>query len=211
MDKAIIALVSVVVGWLLAQGTAFAKDWWQSRKLKNGLNEELEDIREQMNRVSLLYTRQLQIYALKGIDPSSTIPISNYFFKQYYKDAFSRLSRSQRLSYQLIHASLDSFNKQNESFLKFAEDAYRKFKGKKDETEFLRVLELWGDQVIVLYKYVMEIIWHIDYHLQHREDPKFDLGGTMHKAYSKFSQELDQEIKNILEKAKELKLEDFES
>lgn len=171
VDKVIIALVSVVVGWLLAQGTAFAKDWWQSRKLKNGLEVELEDIREHMNRAAMLFARQLQIYALKGIEPSSTLPISNYFFKQYYKDAFSRLNRSQRLSYQLIHASLESFNKQNEGFLKFTEEVYRKFKWRKDEVELQNLLEIWGDQIVVLYKNVKEILWHIEYHLQHREYP----------------------------------------
>jgi hypothetical protein len=159
----------------------------------------------------MLFARQLQIYALKGIEPSSTFPITNYFFKQYYKDSFSCLNRPQRLSYQLIHASLESFNKQNEGFLKFTEEVYKKFKWRKDEAELQKLLEMWGDQVIVLYKNVMDILWHIEYHLQHREDPKFDLGGSMHNAYSKFVQELDQEVKTILEKAKELKLEDFKS
>jgi hypothetical protein len=34
--------------------------------------------------------------------------------------------------------------------------------------------------------------------------------GSMHESYAKFEQELDQEVKDIIDKAKELKKEDFE-
>lgn len=212
MDKVIVSLISVVVGWLLAQGTVFAKDQWQFRKLKKGLEQELEDIADQMRRVELIYTGHLQVFAANGIDPSSTIPIPNHFFKHHYKDIFSRLNHSQRLSYQLIHASLELFNAQNEAFIKFTEEAYRKHLESKDKgtPELQMALKLWGDQVKVLYMNVKNILWHIEYHLEHREDPAFDVMGPMHDAYLKHEQETKQQIEIILEKAKTLKRQDFE-
>ena len=50
-EKIVISLISVGVGWLLAQGTAFAKDYLATWKLKKGLSQELVDVKEQMQRV----------------------------------------------------------------------------------------------------------------------------------------------------------------
>jgi len=84
-EKIVISLISVVVGWLLAQGTAFAKDYLATWKLKKGLSQELVDVKEQMQRVIMLYARQLQVFAHKGIEPATPIPVYSLFFKQYYK------------------------------------------------------------------------------------------------------------------------------
>lgn len=208
-EKVFISLVSVGVGWLLAQGTAFGKDLWLARKLKRGLQHELEDIKEQMCRVEMLYARKLQIFSLKAIEPSASIPINNMFFKQYYKDVFSRLNRAQRLSYQLIHASLDTLNTKNENFAKLTAEICKNLKGSKDEAALLRAVELWGDEVIVIYKTVMDVMWHIDYHLKNKSNPTFDLMGPMHQRYLEFEEQLDQRVKEIIEKAKSLKIEQF--
>lgn len=165
-EKVVIALVSVGVGWLLAQGTVLATGLWTGWKLKRALLHELEDIKDQMHRVEMMYARKLQIYALEGIEPSASIPIHNIFFKQYYKDVFSRLNRNQRLSYQLIHATLDTLNKQNEDFAKLIDEIYRNLKGSTDKAAFERAVNLWGDKVIVLYKTAMDVLWHIEYHLR---------------------------------------------
>src|SRR5438876_8751746 len=100
-SKVLVSLISVALGWLLAQGTAFAKDWWSARKLQLGLLTELQDIQDQLQRVLMIHGRQLQIYALKGIDPSASLPVQNMYFKQYFKEAFAHLNREQRISYQL--------------------------------------------------------------------------------------------------------------
>jgi hypothetical protein len=68
------------------------------RKLRAGLLSELEDIQDQLQRVVLLHSRQLQICAIGGMEPTAAFPINNLFFKQYYKDVFSRLNRAQRIS-----------------------------------------------------------------------------------------------------------------
>jgi hypothetical protein len=209
-EKVLIALVSVGVGWLLAQGTALAKDLWNARKLKQGLLDELEDIKEQMRRVERIYARKLQVYALKGIEPSASVAIHNMFFTQYFKDVFSHLNREQRLSYQLIHATLDTFNKQNEKFADFTAELFKNSRGSTDQPADERTVELWGDQVIAIYKNVMNILWHIEHHLRNKHGPKLDFLGPIHESYLKFEEDLDQDVKNIIQGAKNLKREDFE-
>lgn len=209
-EKVVISLTSVAVGWLLAQGTAFLKDWWEARKLRAGLLTELEDIQDQLQRVVMTHSRQLQIFALKGMEPTSALPVQNMFFRQYFKEVFSHLNRSQRISYQLIHAKLENLNKKNEDLGKFWEESYKDLKTKPGEQKAPSIIEMWGDRVIALYKTAMEVRWHIAYHLRNPKSPAFDLMGPMHESYVKFEQELDQEVKLIIEKAKTLKKEDFE-
>lgn len=209
-EKVVISLISVAMGWFLAQGTAFIKDWWAARKLKAGLLTELEDIQDQLQRVILIHSRQLQFYAIKGMELTSALPITNMYFKQYFKDAFSHLNRSQRISYQLIHASLEHLNKKNEDLAKFAEESFKDLNSTHDEQKTLATIEVWGDRVIALYKTAMNVRWHIAYHLRNPKLPAFDIMGSMHESYVKFEHELDQEVKDIIDKAKKLKKEDLE-
>ncbi|AIS96296.1 hypothetical protein BTHA_1281 [Burkholderia thailandensis MSMB59] len=132
------------------------------------------------------------------------------FFKQYYKEAFPHLNRSQRISYQLIHANLDNLNKKQEDLAKFTEESYKDVKTNPDDQKSLSIIEMWGDRVIALYKTTMAVRWHIDYHLRNPTCPAFDLMGPMHESYVKFEHELDQEVELIIEKAKTLKRENFE-
>jgi hypothetical protein len=168
-EKVFIALISVGFGWVLAQGTALLKDWWTAWKLKRGLLHELEDIKEQICRITLIYERKIQIFSHKGIEPSVSIEIHNFFFKQYYKEVFSRLNRAQRLSYQLIHGCLDSFNQQNEELKKFILETYKGIKTNKDMDVIAHTFEFWGDQVVAIYKSAKELQWHIEYHLKNQK------------------------------------------
>lgn len=210
-EKVVISLISVVVGWLLAQGTALVKDWWAARKLRAGLLTELQDIQDQLQRVVLIHTRQLQIFALKGMEPSAALPVQNMFFKQYFKEAFSHLNREQRISYQLIHSALENLNKKNEELAKFTEEAYKDLRMQPDDNKKLPTIEIWGERVIALYKTAMDVRWHIAYHFRNSRSPAFDIMGSMHESYVSFEQELDQEVKDIMKNAqKTLKMEDFE-
>lgn len=109
--KILLSLVSVAFGWLLGQGTTLLRDWWAARKLRAALLTELEDIQDQLQRVITIHSRQLQIFGLQGMEPSAALPIHNMFFRQYFKEAFAHLNRAQRISYQLIHATLEDLNR----------------------------------------------------------------------------------------------------
>ncbi len=209
-EKILISLVSVALGWLFSQGTVFAKDWWAARKLRAGLLTELEDLEAQLQSVVVMHIRHLQIYANKGMEPAASLPIQNMFFRQYFKDAFSHLNREQRISYQLIHSTLENLNNKHETMAKLLEEFHEKHTTSPDDERTLATINVWGDRVIAAYKTAMVVRWHIAYHLRNPKTPGFDFKGPMHESYLKFEQELDDEVKLILEKAKGIKREEFE-
>ena len=210
-DKVVISLISVATGWLLAQGTAFFKNLWAARKLTSGLLTELKDIQDQLERVILIHHRQLQIFAHKGIEPTAALPIENMYFKQYFKEAFSHLNRSQRLSYQIIHSSLESLNKKNKDLEKFTEETCAKLITFPHEPIALSSVNMWGDRVISLFKTGNDVRWHIQYHLRNLKSPTFDIYGAMHESYLKYDRELDEEVKLIIEGAKKFNKADFKN
>ena len=79
-SKVFISLISVGFGWILAQLTSLIKQQWMSHRLKTGLLDELVDVKEQTQRVILAYARKLQIYAVKGIEPTASVQLYNMFF-----------------------------------------------------------------------------------------------------------------------------------
>lgn len=208
--KVLISLISVALGWLLAQGTTLAREWWNARKLRIGLVTELEDINAQLDRVLLIHRRHLQVFALKGMEPSSSLPLQNMFFRQYYKDAFSHLNREQRISYQLIHAQLEHLNTLTNYLTDHYSEFFKQNTTEPDEKKTLVAIELWGEYVTAIYKTAKALKWHIDYHLTNRDKPTFDLMGPMHESYVKFEQNTDDEVKAVITGAKGLKREAFD-
>lgn len=113
--------MAIIVSWIFAQVTEYIKYRWSGKITKDGLIEELQDIQNQLQRVVLINTRKLQNFALNGMEPSASLSIPNMYYNQYFKDPFSHLNREQRVSYQLIHTSLESLicrMKRLQSFLK---------------------------------------------------------------------------------------------
>lgn len=209
--KVLISLVSVALGWLLAQATTFVREQWIARKLRLGLLTELEDIQDQLQRVVMIHGRQLQLCAINAMEPTAALPVQNLFFTQNFKEVFSRLNRAQRISYQLIHASLERLNEQNANLAKFTEESYESLRmSSNDESRKQAVIDLWGDKVQTLYKSAMEVRWHIAYHLEHPRAPVFDYMGPMHESYVQFCQELEEEVKRIMDGAKLLTIADFQ-
>jgi hypothetical protein len=103
-NRLLIPIVLIFVGWCLAQFTGISKEYLYRHKIKKGLIAELKEIKSELERIILIYSRQLQIHALKGIDNCSPIHLSNHIFKNYYKDVVLLLNMEQRISFQLIHS-----------------------------------------------------------------------------------------------------------
>ncbi len=210
-NKVIIALIAVVIGWALGQGTALARELYRSWRLKRALLEELEDLREQLERVAMGYRRQLQMYALNGIEPVTPNVLSNLFFKQYYKDVFYGLNRQQRLSFQLVHGTIDSLNDGNKALSDFLRATLEELDDlKKNQDEFEGKIEDWGNRVKGLYYTARNAMFYIDFHLTNRKRPTLDFRGPMHKSYLRFNEEVKQEIENVIVDATKLNREDFE-
>jgi hypothetical protein len=209
-DKALLSLVSIGLGWLLAQGTTLVKDWLNIRRLKNGLLIELEDIRAQLERMQLQNKRNLHFYALNGVPNEGSLPIHNLFFRQHFKDVFGKLNHVQRLSYQLIHSFLDALNQQQAGMTAFLEKNYETRSSPTDSAEASRVLQEFGDRVIAIHRGTMKTLWHITFHLRNRENPALDYKGSVHESYLRFLEEVEDDIRKTIEDGSSLKREDLE-
>lgn len=209
-DKALLSLVSLGLGWLLAQGTTLVKDWLNIRRLKNGLLIELEDIRAQLDRLQLQNKRNLHFYALKGIPNEGSLPIHNLFFRQYFKDVFGKLNHDQRISYQLIHSLLDTLNQQQAAMVTFLEKNYEVRHGPADSEEAHKALREFGDRVTAIHRNTMIVLWHITFHLRNRKNPVLDYKGSVHESYLLYLVEVEREIQETIEGASSLKREDLE-
>lgn len=209
MKEAIISLVSVTLGWFLAQGSDLVKGWISNARLKNSLLQELEDLKEELKRTSLIYERKLQIYSLKGIEPSVPLKLSNYFFNNYYKDIFAKLNREQRLSYQLIHSHISSLNKGFDELARVTSKCQESSRSKVVKGSDTNSIEKSGSYIIAQYKNVMDVLWHIEHHLRNPRKPDLSLFEKTHDNYLQFQTEVDKNINDIIAKAKDLQREDF--
>lgn len=204
-SKGWLSLVGVIVGWLLGQGTAIARDWRSSRKFQAGLLTELEDIRDELRRVTLFYARQLQVLGLRGIEPTYPSPIHNLFFTHYYKDVFGKLNREQRLSYQTTHSAIESLNRGGEELGQYLAG----LRDRKTRMPPAGDLDDWGNRVKVLYMAARTATWHVDYHLTNPKHPSLDLLGPTHENFLKYQETVGHEVEKITADAKSLKPEDF--
>lgn len=209
-SKLFLALSSVLVGWLLAQFTGIAKEWLRRRNVLKCLLEELAELQSELERTLLIYSRQLQIHALQGIDNGVPAPLSNHIFKNYYKDAVLGLNKHQRISIQLIHTMVEGVN-----------DGIREHKaltGRLQEKHMLegaesitkRDGELWGNKVICEFTNVAATLWHINYHLNKPQSPDLLPYTQDHKLYLQYLGNVEKQIAEILNAAQKLDREQFE-
>ena len=171
--------------------------------------QELEDMSGQLARLELSLRRQLHIAALGGVEASSEVRLFNLYFQNYYKDAFKRLSNSQRLSYQLIHGLVDAFNRDLELFPQYVRAVVEQIQtSSPDERE--RLGRLWVDRMAATYTSIRTLQWHVAYHLDNKANPALDLLGPTHKTYAEYQKTIDGDIKKIVESSKTTSLADFQ-
>jgi hypothetical protein len=208
-DKLLISIASIFVGWFLAQFTGILKEYLYRRKIKKCLIEELKEIKRELERTILIYSRQLQIHALKGIDNNSPIHLSHHIFKNYYKDVVLSLNMEQRISFQLIHSYIENINAGIDEHHEITRKLQEKnmIEGADSITEKDGVL--WGNKVISEFTNAATAIWHIKYHLSNSQSPSLDPYTEKHEQYLKYLQSVEKEISNIMEGAKNLSREDF--
>lgn len=207
MDKEIISAISAVAGWFGSQLYSFVKLKWAERKLKDGLLTELQDVKDILQRSVNIYGRSLQISAKQGIDPTTALPVPNMYFQHYFKQAFSSLNREQRISYQLIHALLDSLNKKNEELGKFFEERCNNLRYSTDDANDRKVRAEWKERITLLYKLTHEVLWHIVYHMRYPESPALE---PVRNDYLAFLKELEAKVVAINEGAKTIPRQEFE-
>ena len=102
-QKVILIIFSTSLGWLIAQLTNILKVSNERKKIIKLLNEELSDIKKEVERILSYYARNLQLYGGNKIGQYTMTGISNPIYTNYYKDALLKLNQNQRISFQMIH------------------------------------------------------------------------------------------------------------
>ena len=200
-EKLLIGLSGAFAGWILAQITELISKWYFKRNLLKCLLEELSDLQSELDRTLLFYSRQLQIYALKGIEYSVPALLSNYIFENHYKDAVLSLNRQQRISYQLIHTLIKSINSDILEHEKLSKDI-------KEITE--QNGKEFGSKVICQFKNIAVALWHIKYHLNKPKLPSLLTYGIEHEQYLQYLESVDKKIAELIEAAQKLDKNEFE-
>lgn len=204
-QKALLSLLSVIVGWFLAQGTTLISTWWKTRRLKKALLTELDDVAHRLAMVERFYGRKLQIYALDGVEVDATVKLTNPIYSKYYPEICFKLNRAQRSSYELIHGYVEIINS---GLDRIAELSLSIAKEKKELNE--QRFEEYGDAVKAQFHNVQILFWHLEFHHKHKRNP--EIGGLESQSYRdllKTMDESDKKIEDIIEQAKGLNREDF--
>ncbi|MBV6847843.1 hypothetical protein [Xanthomonas euvesicatoria] len=207
--KLLIGVTSAFAGWVLAQFTSFAKGWLQRRKIRALLLEELRDLDFEANRILSFYSRELQIYGAKGIGNSSTTGISNYIFKNYYKDALLSLNQQQRISYQMIHSFVDQVNagilELKEMTIEIQDEHFANGLSEK----IAKACGGWGEKLKSEYQHCASLQWQIRFHLQNEKSPDLSLYTNHHENYVRYLQNVKAEADRIIESGKTIDRDKF--
>lgn len=208
--KLLFTLVSVFTGWLLAQSSGIVKDWLHKKKVVKCLLEELLELQTELERTLLIYSRGLQIHALKGIDNSGPVQLSNHIFKNYYKDAVLELNKNQRISMQLIHTWVETVNSGIIEFQELTRSIQKKHMQEGAESITEQDGKQWGNMIICEFTNVASTLWHIKFHLNNKESPDLSPFTAGHKYYLQYLENVEKKISEIMEAAKNLDREKFE-
>lgn len=209
-SKLILSLISIFAGWMLAQFTGVLKDYLYKRKIRKCLVEELTELQSELERTLLIYSRQLQIHALKGIDNASPVLLSNHIFQNYYKDAVLSLNKDQRISLQLIHTLIRNINTgigEHREITSKLQDKHM-LEGPKSIGD--KEGAFWGNKVISEFHNVAAAIWHIRFHLANSKSPDLSPYTKDHESYLKYLENVESEVQNIFSAATKLDRKEFE-
>ncbi len=192
--KTILPLIGVALGWLLGIGSSFIMIWWKNRELKKALISELFSLHESLKNLHLSYARDLQMFAVGRVERSSPIRVAHAIYENHYKDICYKLNQNQRQSYELVHEHINSFN----NSLQEQQAAVTEYALKPSREAAMR----WGSIIEAQYVNVRVIHFHITRHLNNKKNPELGLRTAAHKEYLDFLEEIDGDIRKILEKAK---------
>lgn len=207
--KILIGVTSAFAGWVLAQCTSAAKVWLQRRRIKKLLLEELRDIDIEIQRLLLFYSRQLQIYGAKGIGNTSTTGISNFIFKNYYKDALLSLNQQQRISYQMIHLLVDQVNSGISELREMTVEIQKENFANGLSAKIVKAGEGWGEKVKAEYQHCASLQWQVRFHLKNKEHPDLLPYTKHHENFARYLQSVETEADKVIESGKSIDREKF--
>ncbi|EMV9367298.1 hypothetical protein AADU81_001060 [Vibrio alginolyticus] len=171
--------------------------------LKKAILEELEDIKYRLLLICRAYERNIQIYALNGIDSGIPLKLSNPIFKKHYSDIAIKLGSSQRKSLSLIDSCVESVN----SGINQIEELHAyTVENLSDEA-----MKRWGNLLKAQYINAATAYWHVNYHLSNKELPFLEIEDSEeHKAYLSQRKSSEAHVEKLINRAREsLKRDDF--
>jgi hypothetical protein len=210
MGAVVVSLISLVVGWLLAQITGIVRERLKVWRIKKSLLEELQELRSELDRTLLQFARQLQIHALKGIDIHIPLRLSNHIFKNYYKDAVLYLNQAQRISLQMIHSHIEELNNEIVEFGTLTKRIHEKAQIQGVAAVAVEEGELWGKTVVAQFMHAAEVLWHIRYHLSNANSPELTFKTDTHESFLQYMQSVQDEIQKRITEGKKLDRLQFE-
>jgi hypothetical protein len=211
IEKVILPLASVFVGWLLAQVTGSVREHFRERKIRKCLVEELKDLLRELQRTKMSYSRTLQAFALKGILNEIPSKLNNHVFRNYYKDAVLGLNADQRGSFQMIHALVEGINNGIEEVRRLALEPCTKSTLANSGGLTNGHGEMWGGKIRAEYTNVASLEWHVRFHLGNQRSPDLSPYTKHHAEYVQHLAVIAREIEELVSKAaSSLRREDFE-
>ncbi|CAN7563007.1 hypothetical protein [Variovorax sp. LjRoot178] len=196
-NKAIVALVGTVVGWVLGTLTTWWRERLRLRRMAAGLNDELLDIRRQAEGLIITLERSLQWVALQQIAAVGAPPIQHAFYGMAYKEVFVDLGQSQRLSFQLIHSAVDSLNAQVQGLDELL-DASRKL----PEEKRAEAGADWSDKVKSSFVNAHLLVYYVKQHLANPLGKRVDYLDEAHRHWLQYRAKAEEIADTIIEKSK---------
>lgn len=189
------SLLLLIIGALLGKVLDILIQKHRISSYEKALLEELEDIKQRLLWVCRSYESSIQLYVQGGVDHSLPLKLSNPIFKKHYSEVAIRLRASQRKSFSLIDAYIDSIN------IGINDLHARRNKVTKENVSEL--LEDWGSSLKAQYINASSAYWHVNYHLKNSQFPLLgEEENDVHLAYLEQIQSSENKVQEIINAAR---------
>lgn len=196
--KILIAILSIALGWLLAQGTELIKTFLRERKIKKALFIELTDIRDDIGNLKTYYFNLLAEYGCGRVAGGKPVPLSNRIFKNHFDEIAIKLNQTQRRAYEIVHAFIDTINAET--------DVTRELKDEYVNQPNQLNLDYWGTQIINQFVNCELLIFNIDQILKSPKNPVLHGDDEIGKRSAQIRRLAEQKALEIVKTAKHSEL-----
>ncbi|HEA3086685.1 hypothetical protein [Aeromonas dhakensis] len=197
IDKnVVLPMVTALVGFVSAQFYVFIQTRISREKIKNNIFLELSDIDVQLENAQSIFEKNIKHIFNREFNGSYPSKIRACVFNGYFGEVAIHLTRSQRVSYQIIHGYLDDINDEiiylrSETRI-FRDDAFSN--GKIERSK----LDIWMDRYRSIYTNICMARWHIMHHINNKSKPELPTSGSVYDNYQDFCLNIDKTLSDFL-------------
>lgn len=181
----------ILLGVFVAQSVNYLASKRRVHKIIKLHIEELKQLSLEVDRLTLIFERQLQIASLGGINQSFALPIKAPIYAHHYSDIMAELNIDQRISYQMIHTQIDSLNQHLAEAREFI--ANLPVLSKPEESDFEKYAQSAHEGFLAC----KVISWHISYHLNNQSKPALGYKDKKHQEFLQYYQDVYDEATAI--------------